>query len=222
MSATNSRTRPAASEGNVSKLHGEYRLSQSTGLLTLANAATATAGHVFVMRYVPAATTKRALIRYVAIDWNMTTAFGTAQLMGFDLINMTASTVVYTGGTAIDCGSTDTTVCQVRQDQTGSAFTANSVRIATTGDLTAGTQTLAANALASAYKWQSATLGTGPGATASLQADLWDARDDGFGSCRSPLELATGEGFVIRNRILMGASGVGILGVTVWWDEVTP
>src|SRR3990167_10913950 len=208
---TSIRTRPAPSEGRASLLHGEYRLSQMSGLLTLANAATATAGHVFVMRYVPAATAKRALIRYVAIDWNMTTAFGTAQLMGFDLINMTASTAVYTGGTAIDCGSTDTTVCQVRQDATVSAFTANSVRIATTGDLTAGTQTLAVNSLATAFHWQSTTLGTGPGATASLQAVLWDARNDGDGQVSSPLELATGEGFAIRNMILMGATGVGRL-----------
>lgn len=217
------RVRPAVSQGEYSKIHGEYRLSQTTGLLTLANAATSTAGHLFVMRYVPAASTKRALIRYVNVNWNMTTAFGTAQLMGFDLINMTASTVAYTGGTAIDCGSTDTTVCQVRQDATVSAFTANSVRIATTGDLTAGTQTLAANSLAQAYQWQSTTLGTGPGATASLNADLWDARDDGGGSkVSSPLELATGEGFVIRNLVLMGATGVGRLCVTVHWDEVTP
>ncbi len=216
------RNRPAPSQGSYAKLIGEYRVSQTSGLMTLISAATSTAGHAFVARYVPAVTTKRALFRYIGIQWQMTTAFGTAQLMGFDLCPMTASTVVYTGGTAIDCGTTDTTVCKVRQDQAISAFTANSMRIATTADLTAGTQTLAVNALSSLTQWQSTTLGSGPGATASLVGALWDARDDGDGAVRSPLELATGEGFVIRNLVLMGATGVGRLTVTLEWDEVLP
>lgn len=203
----------------VTKLNGEFRLGVMSGLVTLANAATSTAGHLFVMRW--ASTTKKAIIRYVAVDWNMTTAFGTAQLMGFDLVGMTASTVVYTGGTAIDLGSTDTTTGKLYQNSDASAFTVNSARIATTGDLTAGTQTLQVNSLAVAFKWQSTTLGTGPGATASLQAALLDARDDGDGVVRSPLVLGANEGFAIRNMILMGATGVGRLGVNIEWDEVT-
>lgn len=206
------RTRAAGQEGRVSKLHGERRLSVVSGALTLVAAGTTTAGHVFAARNPD--TAKKVLLRYLAVDFNLTTAFTGAQAMGFDVIAATAYSASHTAGTAIDVGSTLANSQKIRTNDALSLFTANTVRIGSTGALTAGTHTLHANALASCQKWMGAV-------GAQLQATLLDARDDGDGAVRSPWEFGADEGFVIRNTILMGAAGVGSLIVTMEWDEVT-
>lgn len=204
------RLRPTVASGRPSRLHGEYRLSAQTGLVTTAAAATATAGHLFVMRN--ASATKRLVVRHIRGQFVCTTAFGAAQAMGLDAIVARSFSVSYTGGTAIDLSGN---AAKLRADQETSVIAANACRIATTAGLTAGTQTLDANAIAGQTGWIGA-------AGALLDFTLLDARDDGGAAVRSPLELGQNEGLVLRNLILMGASGVGIWTFTVEWDEVTP
>jgi len=206
------RSRTAVQVGAYKNLHGEKRLSVVSGGLTTVAAATTTAGHVFSCRNPD--TAKHAVLRYLAIDFNLTTAFGAAQAMGFDVILATGYTASHTGGTAIDMGSTLANSGKTRQADATSLFTANTTRIGGAGALTAGTHTLHANAMNSCQKWMGA-VGT------QIQATFLDARDDGDGAVRSPWVFAQDEGFILRNTILMGAGGVGSLIVTMEWDEVT-
>jgi hypothetical protein len=205
--------RRAANEGRVSNLAGEYRMAVVSGALTTVAAGTTTAGHVFSFRNPDL--TKKILLRYVAIDFNLTVAFGAAQAMGFDLICATGYTASHTGGTAIDMGSTLGNSGKIETNQPTSILPANAVRIGTTGALTAGTHTLHANPLFQCQKWMGAV-------GAQIQATLLDARDDQGGSIlRAAPAFGQDEGFVIRNTVLMGAAGVGSLMVTLEWDEVT-
>ncbi len=205
------RIRPAEALGNYSKLHGEYKMAAQSGLVTLAAAATTTAGHMFVMSN--PSTTKCAVIRYVSAQFATTTPMTNQQAMGYDLCMMNAASVVYTGGTAIDM-FTLTRSQKNRSQQALTLFTVNRVRIATTAGLTAGTQEL--DSLPMAHKMFLSPL---LGDTATVV--LLDARDDGSSTVRSPLLLNSQDGFVIRNTVLMGAAGVGYLTVNVEWDEVT-
>ena len=206
------RRRAAETEGLYSKLHGEYRASFLSGAVTLAAAATTTAGHMMVMR-VPTAVTKKAIIRYVGCELATVTAMGAQQPLGLDLIVARAFTAVYTGGTAIDM-FTITGSQKVRANQDLTLFTVNNVRMCTTAGLTAGTQTLDSQAF-SRKMFLSPVLGE------VARVDLLDARDDGAQTHRSPIILGAEEGIVVRNVILMGATGVFNLIINVEWDEVT-
>jgi hypothetical protein len=206
------RNRPADSSG-LPKLSFEGRASiPASGLTTIA-AATSSAGHVFAMRWTNASSL--CLLRYVNLQFTLTTAFGAAQAMGYDLIVARAYTASHTGGTAVDMGSTTANTGATRTNNGTSLFAANAVRVGGAGALTAGTQTLDANSYNSSYAWMGAV-------GAQLNATLLDARDDGAGYVvRSPITLAQNEGIVIRNLILMGATGVGTLAITLEWDEVS-
>lgn len=213
------RNRPGDSAGANVKLLFEGRMTVSSGALTTVAAATATAGHLFCMRWTAATANTLAMIRYVQLNWVMTTAFGSAQNMGWDMIVARSFSASYTGGNAIDMGSTVANTGATRTNNGTSLFAANTCRMGSTGALTAGTQTLDANAYSSYQAYMGTTLGTG----ASASATLLDARDDGgLSVVRSPITLAANEGIVLRNLVLMGASGVGTLMVTVEWDEVLP
>ena len=208
------RVRAAESSGQSSKLHGEFRLGLTSGLVTVAAAATATAGHMFAMRN-PSTTTKINL-RYLAGSFITSTGFGALQPMGYDLIVGRTWTAAYTGGTAIDVGSTVTTTNKVRVNQDTSIITANNCRMCTTAGLTAGgTPTLDANPVAVKFGLGSTAIGV------QFDFTLWDARDDQAQHCRSPLTLGPDEGIFVRNVILMGATGVGYLSLNLEWDEVT-
>ena len=204
--------RAAESAGNYTQLHGEYKASFLSGALTLAAAETTTAGHLMVMR-VPTSETKKAVIRYVGYSFATVTAMGTQQPLGLSLIRMTGSTAVYTGGTAIDM-FTLTQSQKLRANQALTLFTTNNVRMCTTAGLTAGTQNLDSQALYREF-FLSPVLGEVKNGT------LFDARDDGTSTYRSPIVLAAEEGIVVRNTILMGATGVFNLALNVEWDEVT-
>jgi hypothetical protein len=212
MLTPNTRFRPVGASGQYGRSHGERRLAVASGALTTVAAATTTAGHVFSFRNPD--TAKKVLLRYLAVDFNLTTAFGAAQAMGFDVIAATGYTASHTGGTAIDVGSTLANSQKIRTLDATSCLTANCVRIGTTGALTAGTHTLHANPLAATQKWMGA-------AGAQISATLLDARDDGDGAVRSAWEFGQDEGFIIRNTVLMGATGVGTLIVTAEWEEVS-
>jgi hypothetical protein len=207
------RNRPLLATGPYSKFHGEYRASFVSGLVTVAAAATSSAGHMFVMRN--PSTTKKVIVRYVNAQFATTTAMGTAQAMGYGLHVTRGATAVYTGGTAIDM-FTVTGSQKMRADQELTLFTTNNVRIATTAGLTVpGTQDFDAHPLSAKYFAAPALAGV-------ADVTLLDARDDGGSAVRSPLVLGYQECLVITNLILMGATGVGYFAPTIEWDEVTP
>jgi hypothetical protein len=211
--SNNYRNRPSELSGKYSKLHGEYKASFTSGLLTAVAAHTSTLGHLFVMR-VPTGETKKAIIRYVNCQFGTTTAMGTQQAMGLSLAVHRGATAVYTGGTAIDM-FTVTNSQKLRANDATTMFAVNNVRIATTDGMTVpATQVIDAHPLVT-KQFLSPVLGEVADVT------LLDARDDGASYCRSALALAAEEVLVIKNQFLMGATGVGRLTVNIEWEEVT-
>lgn len=209
---TGDRQRPDDDLLRTRRLLGEYKVAAISGLTTILAAGTTTAGHVFCMRNPHA--TASAVLRYLNVNFVTTVGFGAIQAMAYDVIMGRTSSVVYTGGTAIDMGSTLTTP-KIRANAPTSIFgVVNNVRIASTTALVAGTQTLDAMPL---------NQKGGIGATtiaASFDALLWDSRDSGAAQVRSPLTIGPSEVMVVRNVYVMGATGVGIITVTAEWDEV--
>ena len=201
---------------------GSYRLVASTGAVTTVAARTATAGHIFSFLWAPASlTTYNAYIRRVAAKFTLTTAYGSAQETGCDLIMARSYTAAHTGATAVDLGSTVAdTNSYATAANTSLMGVAGNCRIADTGALTAGTHTLDANPIGVLSGWS--------GAIGDKVPDSDAASGDLFGnlfhdpSGKFPLVLADNEGFVIRNLVLMGATGVGRWDFLVEWDEGLP
>jgi hypothetical protein len=202
-------------------LRGSYRLVASTGAVTTIAARTASAGHLFAFRWSPSSlTTYNAYIRRIAARFILTTAYGTAQETGCDLMVARSYSASHTGATAIDLGSTVTNTNKFATAQNTSLMgVAGRARIADTGALTAGTHTFDANPIGVLSGWSAAIGAAVPVETSGTDifGNLWDARDNGH-----PLVLAADEGFVIRNLILMGATGVGRWDFLVEWDEGLP
>lgn len=187
---------------------GSYRLSVSTGAVTTIAARTATAGHIFSWRWGDT-TGAHAYLRYVGVRFTLTTAYGSAQETGCDMILAPAYTVAHTDGTAITC-----TGGKLLDHQPATKL--SSCRVASTSALTAGTHTLDANPFASTSHWSSAIGAQIADADGGPRA-LFDVRNGG-----APVVFAQDSGFILRNLILMGATGVGRWDITVEWDEGVP
>ncbi len=207
------RVRPDDDLLRTRKLLGEYKLSAMSGLATTIAAATTTAGFVFCMRNPHA--TASAVLRYLNVNFITTTGFSTIQPMAYDLIMARTSSAVYTGGTAIDMGSTLPTG-KIRANCPTSIFgVVNNVRIASTTALViGGTHVLDSNPLVQKGGTAPTTI------AASFDALLWDSRDSGASAVRSPLTIGPSEVMIVRNVILMGTAGVGYITVNAEWDEV--
>lgn len=198
-------------------LRGSYRLVCSTGAVTTIAARTATAGQLLTMRN-PSTTTALYLKR-VAARFFCSTAYGTAQETGADLILARTYTVNGTNGTAVDVGSSVANTGSLQAAFATSVITAGCTRVADTAAITAGTHTLDANPIGVVSGYTSAIGIMVPEATsgaASNFANLWDYRLSAHGM---PIKLVQDEGFVVRNLILMGATGVGRWDFLVEWDE---
>ena len=217
----NSLTRSKDLNGGYDLL-GSHRLEVSTGAVTVIAARTATAGQLLSWRW-PGAATSRCYIKYIGARFIATTAYTTAQETGCDLILARSFTVNGTNGTAVDVGSTVADTNVLATSHGTSLITAGCVRVATTAVVTAGAHTLDANPLGSISGWTSAIGVMVPEASVRAQGDgygpLWDCDHT---THRAPIVLATDEGFVIRNKILMGAVGVGRWDFVVEWDEGVP
>lgn len=160
-----------------------FRYGGQSGLATVIAAGTGSAGHVYALRN-PTGSGKRIHLASIRLAFIPVTAFGAAQAVQLAAYKLTAYTVAHTGATAITPAKRRTGI---------SAASVATARIGDTGALTAGTHTLAATPLFTA------------GAHGTLPAfdKVWTPAD-GF-----PEVLDEGEGLLIRNEILMGASGVG-------------
>ncbi len=168
-----------------------YRYGGQSGLVTTIAAGTSSAGHVYALRN-PSAS-KLLYIAAIRLQFIPTVAFGAAQAVSLAAYKLTGYSAAHTGATAI------TPAKRVTSEADASVATA---RIADTGALTAGTHTIAGQPL-----FRAGAHGTLP----SFDA-LWKPEDDHVEV------LAQNEGILIRNEILMGASGVGIIvvGIDGW------
>lgn len=209
--------RPKLLDGAYS-VTGSYRLVCSSGAVTTIAARTATAGQLFNFRF-PAASPAKAFVKYIGARFILTTAYGTAQETGCDLILAHSFTVNGTNGTAVDVGSTVANTGKLLTGFATSGITAGCVRVADTAAITAGTHTLDANPVSTLSDWSGAigaTVPTTSSGSRSGYGTLWDYRQSAH---EAPIVLAADEGFVIRNLILMGATGVGRWDFCVEWDE---
>lgn len=202
-------------------LLGRYSADLATAGTTIVAARTITAGFLASFRWAPATAGTICYLRRVTARFMLTTAYTTAQETGCDLIVARAYTVGTTGGALIDTGTTLT--------GSGKRFTAQPIaqlpviRVGTTGALTGGTHTLDASPIGVMSGWSSAIGVQVPEAAAvshpggSKGGTLWDSR-----KTSDHIELATSEGFIIRNLVLQGAAGVGNWYFHLEWDEGTP
>lgn len=214
------KNRPRDMAGDYTLL-GSFRLVVSTGAVTTIAARTATAGQLLAWRYPTAATAGHMYLRYLGARFTLTTAYGTAQETGCDFILARSYTVNGTDGTAVDVGSTVTTTNKLNPGAQTSQITAGCVRVASTGAITAGTHTLNANPMGVLSGWSAAIGDQVPLATSGAAGGfgtLFDARDPDS----TPIKITADQGFVVRNLILMGATGVGRWDFCVEWDEGTP
>lgn len=189
---------------------GAYKQTWTTGAVTTIAAGTSSAGFLFSKRWV--STTLAYRLRSLEVEFLLTTAFGAAQEVGFDVFKATGYSAAPTGATAITIGADG----KKKASYPSSAFsgTGCDVRIANTGALTAGTATLDGQAVARGSLWAGA-VGT---AIATRYFDFTTSEPGGL--ILSPsAAAANSEGLIIRNTILMGASGVGKWHFTFEWDE---
>lgn len=198
---------------------GSYRVACSTGAVTTIAAGTATAGQLLNFRN-PSSTVK-VFVKRVAAKFILTTAYGTAQETGCDLIIARSFSVNGTNGTAIDAGSSVADTGNLAASQPTSVITAGCVRTATTAVITAGTHTLDGSPISIVSGWSGAIGDMVPGLARGVpagdgMATLFDAD---LSTHKAPIVLAQDEGLIVRNLVLMGPTGVGRWDFLIEWDE---
>src|SRR3990167_8828302 len=199
-------------------LRGRYQNTVRTEGQTIVAAHTAPAGHVFSWRWDDTTVTGLlGFVRYVGIKAVLTTAFGTDQEVAYSLRRATGYTASHTGGTAVDVGGTVAGTGKRYYAQPESLLT--SMRIGSTGALTAGTHTLDANPISQVGFFAAVIGDEFPNVASGFNANpgyatLWDSRVSG-----DHLEFDNDEGFIISNEIVQGTAGVGNMIVCVEWDE---
>lgn len=208
---------------NLKRGEGAYRVCLVSGLLTGVAAATATAGHLWAMRWAPTVPTgytsspntprfcvpTRIKAKLVTIS-----GFTAQQEVGIDLSVLRGYTASHTTGTAAVLTTTNGKKLASASATSGmqSSFLTD-MRIGTTGALTAGTHTFDAQPIASDTHFE---LAAGATIAESRSEILWTTDD----VLEYPQVLASGEGLCIRNTVLMGAGGTCRLIVEVDWLEL--
>jgi hypothetical protein len=191
---------------------GAYRIAAVSGLLTTVAAGTATAGHLWAVRWSPAVNgnVNQALLVLQRLRARLFTVAGftAAQEFGMDLVVARAYTASHSGGTA---ATLTTNNCKKRTSMPTTVLA--SMQTGTTGALTAGTHTLDAQPIASTAYNELAAAATVPKGLSEIYISTEDLD-------REPIVLALNEGLVIRNTVLMGAGGTARLVVEMDWLEV--
>lgn len=186
--------------------NGAYRICALSGLITTIAAGTGSAGHLFTMRWTHA--TMLCVVTKLRAKWTTVAGFTAAQEIGMDAYMARSYTADHAGGTAV----TLTTNSGKKRASYGTTNMA-SMRIASTTALTGSSFTLDPHPIAYGGAAELATGATIPKTAFSL--DIVDEATAGH-----PIVLATNEGIVVRNLILMGAAGTARVGVEVEWLEV--
>lgn len=202
---TNSRIIPA-----LQRAEGAFKTAAVSGLLTTVAAATATAGHLWAMRWSPTASQpKFCLITRLRARLSTISGFTAAQEVGMDLSVLRSYTASHTGGTAVTLTGDN---AKKRQAHPTSAVA--DMRIGSTGALTAGTHTFDAQPIS---QDQYAELAAGA-AVPKGKSEIFLSTED---LDRYPLILKADEGLAIRNTVLMGAGGTARLVVEIDWQELS-
>jgi hypothetical protein len=186
----------------------QYRFCASTGLITLVAAGTASAGHIFAMRW--GEPTKLFGLRYFRATWNTIAGFTAAQEIGLDLFITRTYTVAHSGGTAINVSGAGG--FKKKTTHLTSSMVNNATQISTTGALTNGTHTIDAVAIAANQFSELATGAAVPKGRFCLEF---------VPENRGRIILAANEGLILRNQILMGAGGTARVNVEMEWEEYT-
>jgi hypothetical protein len=187
-------------EPDIIDVVGQYRQTFTTGAVTTIAAGTATAGHMLALRMATAS--KAIRFRKLEVEFILTTAFGAPQEVGFDAFVARSYSVAHSGETALSVGANDG---KIRTQHADEVLTG---RISNTGALTAGTHTLDGGAIARGSCWAGAI-------GAQLGPRTYDLSVN-FGG----IIVQNNEGIVVRNTVLMGATGVGKWHFTFEFDLV--
>lgn len=198
----------------ASKGDGAYAIAAISGVFSGVAAGTATAGHLFAVRW-PGAVANSALdprlyfvLQRFRAKWRTNAGFTAAQQVAMDLIIARSYTAPHTGGVG------SMTPSSKRTSFATSLVTAANMQIANAGALTAGTQTLDAQPIKADEYAELAAAATVPKGT----MDIFLSQED---LDRYPIVLAQNEGLVLRNLVAMGAGGTAQLIVEMDWLEVT-
>ena len=181
-------------------LEGRYHLAEFTGLMT----GIAANGEIFQARWTDS--THLALIKYLRISYSVITGFTAAQELAFRADMVTGWSADGSGGTSITPGSTN---LKRRISYPTSKF--GSLRIATTGALTAGTKTINTQAIAAAVRKTMAAAATVQDSDFTVEVN--------FDFEGGPIILAQNEGLIVRNVIAMGAAGTIRGMISIRWEE---
>lgn len=185
---------------------GHFSASARSGLITLIAAGTATAGHLWAIRNGNSSIT--VVIQRIRAIWRTVAGFTAAQEIGMAVYRMTTYTANHTGGTLI---SPSTPAYQRR-----TAFPSGSItqghRIATTTELTAGTQVIDTQPLMIDGYAELATAATVPKGSIVMERV--------YRPHEYPLVLAVDEGLLLRNEVAMTGGGTARVAVELDWFEL--
>jgi hypothetical protein len=201
---------PTYAAGRISQRPIEQLGSYSVSLITGAYTVAAANSPMFSMRFVAgsAGQAQVAIIQRINIFIVPTVAFTAAQQVSYGAYIARSWSAVDSGGAAATLTGNNNKL-RTSMSTTQIAATGD-MRISTTAALTAGTRTLDSQAFAVASAWVPTALVAQPIQTVTLYENF--AGDQ-------PIVLATQEGIVINNLVLMGAAGVLSIGVTIEWTE---
>jgi hypothetical protein len=201
---------PTYAAGRISQRPIEQLGSYSVSLITGAYTTAAANSPMFSMRFVAgsAGQAQVAIIQRINIFIVPTVAFTAAQQVSYGAYIARSWSAVDSGGAAATLTGNNNKL-RTSMSTTQIAATGD-MRISTTAALTAGTRTLDSQAFAVASAWVPAALVAQPIQAVTLYENF--AGDQ-------PIVLATQEGIVINNLVLMGAAGVLSIGVTIEWTE---
>jgi hypothetical protein len=181
---------------------GSHRKTMVSGAITGVGAGTSSAGHILAARW--ASTTILCRPRRFEAECFLTTAFGAAQEVGFDLFITRSYSVAHSGGLAATLSGSNG-----RFRASGPANNMTDLRIGNAGALTNGTHTLDSEPIAYSSFDASAI-------RARMPRQAWDWNSDDSAPF---LGLEANEGLIARNTIAMGATGVVRWIFTFEWDE---
>ena len=176
----------------------DYSLTLVTGALTIV------AANDPVWSFQWTATQHICVVKRIHLSVGVTTAYGAAQNTRYGLYFARAYTVADTGGTAATL-----TTNNGKLDTSYPITQITDMRIGTTGAITAGTRTLDAQPLDVAYF---GTTALGMVGDEEFQFGLTPSHQE--------IIIRQNEGLVLNNLMLMGATGVLMLAVTMEWAEV--
>jgi hypothetical protein len=178
--------------------YGEYQMTLVSGALTLVTANSP----VWSCQWT--STTLICIVKAIYLHFSITTAYGAAQNTDYGLYFARSYSIADTGGTAATL-TTNNGKLDTKYPTTSMA----DLRMATTAGFTAGTRTLDAQPI-SVFNFGAQAIGY-----TSEEYEPYGGADD-----RQQIILRQNEGLVLNNLVLMGATGVATLYVSMLWSEV--